>query len=382
MSKIICEICGTAYPETASQCPICGCAKPENPQVISDDSFPEAGADGAHAYVKGGRFSKSNVKKRNRAAKAQHHDQTAENKEMPRHSAPRRPDKKDEGTHGRETPEREPRKSNHGLMIAAIVLLLAVLAVGIYIGACYFLPDLTEKPEETTQPVVTTEAPATEATEAPTTLPACTDLLLNAEEILLTESGQAWLLNVTPVPETAGTPVVFQSQNPTVASINEEGRITAINEGETVIAVICGDVYKEVKIVCDFTPEEATKAPETTAEVSETKETAEATESDEPEETQPAETKPAETKPQNPEAPEDGLHFVSEDFTLKVGEEWLMYDKADNNGISTDLIYWYSGDENVVVISGGFVKGVGPGDTYIYGQYNGQTFKAIARCRS
>ena len=25
MSKIICDICGTSYPETATQCPICGC---------------------------------------------------------------------------------------------------------------------------------------------------------------------------------------------------------------------------------------------------------------------------------------------------------------------------------------------------------------------
>ena len=27
MSKIICEICGTTYPDTAECCPICGCPK-------------------------------------------------------------------------------------------------------------------------------------------------------------------------------------------------------------------------------------------------------------------------------------------------------------------------------------------------------------------
>ena len=27
MNKIICEICGTAYPETAECCPICGCSR-------------------------------------------------------------------------------------------------------------------------------------------------------------------------------------------------------------------------------------------------------------------------------------------------------------------------------------------------------------------
>ena len=26
MNKIICDVCGTDYPETAAQCPICGCA--------------------------------------------------------------------------------------------------------------------------------------------------------------------------------------------------------------------------------------------------------------------------------------------------------------------------------------------------------------------
>ena len=27
MNKIICDVCGTAYPETSSQCPICGFAR-------------------------------------------------------------------------------------------------------------------------------------------------------------------------------------------------------------------------------------------------------------------------------------------------------------------------------------------------------------------
>ena len=31
MSKVICDVCGTTYPDTASVCPICGC-----------DSFSEA----------------------------------------------------------------------------------------------------------------------------------------------------------------------------------------------------------------------------------------------------------------------------------------------------------------------------------------------------
>ena len=59
MSKIVCDICGATYPETESQCPICGTAKAASPAA------GDTAAEGGYAYVKGGRFSKTNVKKRN-----------------------------------------------------------------------------------------------------------------------------------------------------------------------------------------------------------------------------------------------------------------------------------------------------------------------------
>ena len=65
MSKIICDICGTSYPETASQCPICGCVRPGDFQRVSDESKNEGNNASGYTYVKGGRFSKTNVKKRN-----------------------------------------------------------------------------------------------------------------------------------------------------------------------------------------------------------------------------------------------------------------------------------------------------------------------------
>ena len=62
MSKIICEICGTSYPDTNMQCPICGCVKPVDVNAAVNK---ETEANSTYAYVKGGRFSKKNVKKRN-----------------------------------------------------------------------------------------------------------------------------------------------------------------------------------------------------------------------------------------------------------------------------------------------------------------------------
>jgi len=64
MSKIICEVCGTSYPETAAQCPICGSAhKP--PVRTAAPARTQKSSSGEYTYVKGGRFSQANVNKRN-----------------------------------------------------------------------------------------------------------------------------------------------------------------------------------------------------------------------------------------------------------------------------------------------------------------------------
>ena len=63
MNKVICDVCGTSFPETSEQCPICGCAKlPTAPAVAAEDSQVAAEGTTAYSYVKGGRFSKANVK--------------------------------------------------------------------------------------------------------------------------------------------------------------------------------------------------------------------------------------------------------------------------------------------------------------------------------
>lgn len=75
MSKIICDVCGTSYPESATQCPICGCVRPAEVVTVSSEGNPvEMPTSGTYTYVKGGRFSKSNVKKRNGENKAESTD--------------------------------------------------------------------------------------------------------------------------------------------------------------------------------------------------------------------------------------------------------------------------------------------------------------------
>ncbi len=65
MSKIICDICGTVYPDNAPVCPICGYPHRENEKTISDQSPNQVNpARDAGNHVKGGKFSSRNVKKR------------------------------------------------------------------------------------------------------------------------------------------------------------------------------------------------------------------------------------------------------------------------------------------------------------------------------
>ena len=64
MSKIICDVCGTRYPETAEQCPICGHIRTAAGRTAEDVFVMDDALGETRQKVRGGRFSKSNVKKR------------------------------------------------------------------------------------------------------------------------------------------------------------------------------------------------------------------------------------------------------------------------------------------------------------------------------
>ena len=129
MSKVICDVCGTTYPETAQQCPICGCAKNTTAQTIAGEA-----SEGGYAYVKGGRFSKSNVKKRTMAQGGSGNKSSAQK------------NRKDEDA-----------KSNRGLVVTAIVLLLAIIGVVIYIALRFFAPLSDLNADNTTNTINTSE---------------------------------------------------------------------------------------------------------------------------------------------------------------------------------------------------------------------------------
>ena len=319
MSKIICDICGTAYAETAKQCPICGSVRPGDAQRVTNEVKSDGKVSTGYTYVKGGRFSKSNVKKRSSG------HTPAENNRKKALS------QKDNS---------EDAKSNRGLVVTAIVLLLAIIGVVIYIALRFFAPISDLNPENTTN--------------SENIIVPCTDIVLDETEVLFEEIGVANLLNVTASPENTTDKVTYRSEDESIATVTEKGKITAVAEGTTKIIVTCGNVVKECVVTIQF-PEETTLP------------TIEPT-SDATEDT----TVPEDTTPVDEE-----FRLNRKDITFAYkGESWVLY----SGNIAKNLITWTSDNENVVTFTDGKAVAVGSGMTEVHAEYNGQKVTCIIRC--
>ncbi len=320
MSKVICEICGTAYPDTEKECPVCGFEKPETAEFVPEDTAG-AGAK-ASGHVRGGRFSKTNVSRKQTAPA--------------------------ESGENRKSKPVKNGKSDTGLIIATILLLISVICLGAHIYVTYFagaVPPVDDPAPEgtTTQPTQTqptqTTPTQTQGTTAPVEI-ACTGLTLHEQSVVLNEVGSQWLLSVVPTPANTTDPVTYSSADQNIAIVNADGQITAVAEGETVITVTCGSVSVECKVVCKIA-----------------------------EETEPQETEPKETESQDI----GDFKLNREDFTLVVGESWRLY----NGTIDADEISWRSSNSSVATVSKGRVKGVAPGYAWITAEYKGVELKCI-----
>lgn len=273
MSKIICEICGTSYPDTSEQCPICGYTRDLNVLLSRDDieaasapapvpaqprtgSAPartrrsEPGNSAAHAsarkaepaeeaHTKGGRFSQANVRKRNESA------------------APSR-------KRGAEPEEYErPRKkeSNGFLVVVLLIVIVALLSLTAYIGVKYFLPYVNGEPQSTIPQ--DTEPSETQATD-PVEIPCTSIVLVSGASVKLEQIGQNWLLNVLVLPIDTTDTLTFTSSDESVATVDTTGTVTAVGTGEAVITISCGSQSMECKIQCTAQTDEPQASQEAT----------------------------------------------------------------------------------------------------------------------
>ena len=324
MSKIICDVCGTSYADSVNQCPICGCVRPvdAHPVTSIEEEDMQSAPSGTYNYVKGGRFSKTNVKKRNTTRKPE----------------PADPEELDLQQ------ERETEKADRGLFIAFIVLLLSVAAVVCYILVKFLSPELfnpnsVKKPgtgDLNNDPAISTEQDDGVA---------CEDITIGQDNILLDMFGATVQLEVTLVPGDTTEQLSFESSNTDVAKVSDDGVITAVGSGEATITVKCGDVEKTCKVTCDIETVEPTLPSVPSVDLPSV-------------------------------AP--GFELNRSDFTLfKKGETWTLY----SGSIPSDEITWTSSNPKVATVTKGKVTAVSAGKATITAEYKGSKLTCTVYCK-
>ena len=322
MNKIVCDVCGTSYHESVNQCPICGCVRSAEAKVVPavDDDEQQTLSSGTYTYVKGGRFSKSNVKKR-----------------VPTVSAETDEDEYEE--------EPQNKKADRGLLVAFIVLLLSVAAVICYILVKFLSPELLDpnsnkKPgtgNVNIEPAVTTEMEEEWI--------ACEKITVAQDNILLSNENATITIEFSLEPADAMDEVTFASSDENVATVSADGVITAVGSGEVTITIACGDIEKTIAVTCDIPTTEPTLPSVPSVDLPSV-------------------------------AP--GFELNRSDFTLfKKGETWTLY----SGNISAGEITWKSSNPKVATVTNGKVTAVSSGKTVITAEYQGTKLTCNVYCK-
>lgn len=329
MNRIICDICGSEYPETAERCPICSYARQGTEKIVAAGA-----ADAAVEKIKGGRFSAKNVKKRRRAQL--------------------------KAAASGEAPQKDP---NRPLWIVIIVLLIAILLVSLYIGVRFFRGrDLFTGGAQTTAPQTTVPT----GTTVPPTVP-CAGIRLETSVIALDEAGQEHQIALTLTPEDTTDAVTYVSSDPAVAEVTDLGLVIANGSGQATITITCGEVTETCEVICWFA-EETTAPVETTA-PTEPPETTKATEPTKATEA----TKATEPAVLTLDVTDASCFTQNETFTLSV--------KLGSKSVGRSKVTWTTSDPKVATVENGKVVAVGKGTATITAEYDGQKATCVVRCR-
>lgn len=340
MSKVVCDVCGTAYAETSNVCPICGTAKTE--VARSAEGTGESGS--GYAYVKGGRFSQSNVRKHNSGKR-----------ELPRTTDAPKPPKANKDENVEEKPQRRKEKpqqeepedrqpSNIGLIIVVVVLLLAIISLCAYIAIRYI--EMNNNRESTSQ-----STPAT--SDGPVQEIPCTGIEIEGVTVHTFNDKSDELMVSVKVQPADTTDLVTWNYDSSIVKVVQSGSqwiIMPVAPGETVVKVSCGAYTDTITITSNITLE--------------------------PDPTDPTDpTDPSD--PTDPTDPEFVLELSKTDITLfYYGETAKIY----NGTKDPSEITWYSSDESVATIENGVVSAVSQGNCTVYGAYGDQIVSCLVRC--
>ena len=346
MSKVICDICGTVYQDTAECCPICGYSEISGFEKIKDE-VPEE--EILITRNKNGRFTETSAKKKHK--EIFDYDEVNADEED-----------EEEVYEAEEEYEEEPRSNSFVIVLLVILIMLLLAATG-FVFFRFLLPNLSG-PDAPEQVAVATEATefTTEATTEPT-IP-CQSIVLTEGMEPLTREGQYRLLNVVVMPEDTTDVLTYTSGDESIATVSENGRITAVSEGETTVYITCGKQQINCPVVVQYV-EETEPATEETA---------------------GNELVSDETVPSETEAETAATELVDVELKLKKYDITLPVGYGDQLELDCDLdasdVKWYVLHGDIAVVNDqGFVTAIGYGTTAVVVEYGDQQVKCIVRCK-
>ena len=340
MNKIICDICGSTYPETADQCPICGSSREFAVETV--EVIPEKMPEYIPDAKKTGIFSAAA-----KIARDGLYDMDDPASDAPMDILP--------DIDAETMVERGPkRRINYFAIILLSLLIGACIIASAFLFFRYYLPHQFSWETEPKQQ-------ETEQTETETTLPEetgvpCTSIVLTSGVPELARIGQYWLLHVLVMPEDTTDQITFTSSDESIVTVTPEGRLCSVGEGTTTIVISCG----AEQILCQVTvklPKEET-IPETQSEQS-----------------------GAEAMSENAEeVGDDRIVLKLKQSDVSFTRKGVTYQLELDCDLSPEDVSWITLDPDVAICHDGLVTVLGNGITKIVAQYGDQQVYCIIRC--
>ena len=351
MSKIICDICGTTYPDTSECCPICGFSNDSSVELPVSDYSEEVSLEEMD-------FNTSTA------------PASARKKEIFDFDEVNMEDDPDEDyvdqDYDEEEEEDEPRHNTFAVILLT-TLIVVLLGVAAFIYLRYFLPNMGKDESVPTTEVI--QEMETTAETAEPTVPCQQMGMLSAAIAELNAEGQQFLLHVKAFPENTTDQIIYTSENESIATVTEDGKITAVSEGETKIIISCGKVVMDCPVIVKYVEE---TVPPTTEETV-------------PEETAAETTPAAETTGAEEQAPQSGTNLKN--VTLKLKQKdiklgvYYYHELVLDCDLKPEEVTWSSEHPHIATVDEkGNVTAVKEGTTSITAKYGDQEVQCIVRC--
>lgn len=262
--------------------------------------------------------------------------------------------------------------------------------------------------------------------EQPAATVTCTALTLSTNTVTFEEAEQFYGITYTREPADCTEEVVFSSDNESIATVNQQGKIVAVNAGSAVITAKCGTQTASCLVTCDFkvvdeeqpsgdeelslnntdmtffSPGEqftlAVKgAPEEADITYSSADASVATVSDRGVITAMGSGTTTITVyvggrdpfscivrcnlDSSAEAPDGSYSISHSDVTMSLMGEYFKLRLLDSNGDAVSGVSWSSGDSSICTVdASGVVTAAGSGTTTVSTTYGGSTYQCIVRC--